>query len=1145
MFDDVKKMIIQKFNSRTNDSVKGKIDFVTKNQDVLDAIARTYVYYQNNFPEKIDASVIAGGDRFVSMLNKSVPTTMADLYLDRLLVNLMEIGNTNDAKGLVSDGGIFFSKESMDRQINKWKSNGVIFDKKALGLLQGNESIISKNLNDKVIIHELSHMSSVIRPNGLAGFYNGTSNKKSQTYASRFEEICAEMTALNITGQKIRAYNEISNGNIKVRIGGYNPESSNYAISSFVELAPFAFGRGELEKGRLIDPENFMNKLNSNYSAFARDGGTFAGRIQEDFKAITDNNEYFRIPKLQADFIKIGMNRIVNPNYQNTCSEDQFKQDVEYLFRAKELMYKRFENNKLQQTENILIYDKAMDSIQKMFNDLKNSRNLFANYRSFEEFKNESLKEFENAQRKSLGMSANNTSGQINNQKEDLSKASTQGTDNKISPLSAKESLKNMKNLFETYQININGQNVELVDRKTQKPVVMDKEAKIETIKKVTMVQKWIESAGYGLSMTGGQNEFGVDPRQYEYAFSEQALDTFEVMIDKMSLYAKNGKSFDVSAFAHEIQENIKYKYSENLVYGLLSYPNPNTAEGYQKITDGVPQKTKWQYNAIKNVLGIVCQSNDLQKSQSNSQTIKKQSHEVKFKNVVNEQINSKKPSSIHSEYSVISDNKQDSKIDSVKTEIQKEDLKEVSKQNIDKDKASAQIDNNIHPQKSYSIYKGMYNGKFDKIFDFLDNQVVVNENLLNKHVINKPFVNMNAIYSMLLDKCKTQSDYSDLKNALEGVNELGGIATGYFESANKFLSKINITSVGEKDIQEMKQYRQNTIDNINQMLSSEALYDKLNLSGVINEIKEFEKSPSVQAKDRVSLLIRHSISKCQNQSDFDFLNDCIDRISPYALYTDTFVTNADGLLKKELNSAFDETLLRLNSNSIVNEEKIYKDNYGKEIQYPSNEQLDDVQQKEENNEPKNMDEQKPTKSIETEHAKQTEDKPNMHKKFMAEMLACEFVLKKGEFYSDIPIFKNMNDLDNFINITAPASLKQLKDDVTPEDYDRLFDNYQKVLNMFLIAKKDMTKDKSNNEANNKLVVDIENFINETKSKINGANGAVEFDADYVEHKTKNYLSLINSNRANIDNHTLNRLENELNNLLHVCSMSLQFNGGM
>ena len=120
--EDIKKMIVREFDKRTNDNVRGKIDF-SKNAEVLDSIAKTYLYYANNFSDPIDSSLVDGGDRISRILNKPLPTSMAELYLDRLLLNMLEIGVTKDAKGVVEDSAILLNMKSMNRQLNYWKKD--------------------------------------------------------------------------------------------------------------------------------------------------------------------------------------------------------------------------------------------------------------------------------------------------------------------------------------------------------------------------------------------------------------------------------------------------------------------------------------------------------------------------------------------------------------------------------------------------------------------------------------------------------------------------------------------------------------------------------------------------------------------------------------------------------------------------------------------------------------------------------------------------------------------------------------------------------------------------------------------------------------------------------------------------------------
>ena len=337
---DVKKGIIEAFNSRSNYS---KINFQTENKDVLDGIARTYMYYAKKFPEEIDPEKIAGGDRIIKVLHKSKPTNMADLYLYRLLLNMKMISEYKEEhiKGQVCNGVLILNRESMDKQLTYWKLDN---------LLKGKEDVVKNNLNSKVILHELSHMSAIPDAFGDAGFYGGSHKKYVQTYASRFEEICAEATALNVTGQKIPSQQKFVQENDSAVISGYNPESSNFAISSFIELAPFAFGSKELQIGRMMDPLGYIEDLNVKHAKYANEGGTFAGRIQQDFKDITDNGfkditdngELVKLVNLQADFIEIGMQRISSEEYFDTCTASKFKQDMGCMLRIKPLLYRSY-----------------------------------------------------------------------------------------------------------------------------------------------------------------------------------------------------------------------------------------------------------------------------------------------------------------------------------------------------------------------------------------------------------------------------------------------------------------------------------------------------------------------------------------------------------------------------------------------------------------------------------------------------------------------------------------------------------------------------------------------------------------------------------------------------------------------------------
>lgn len=739
-------------------------------------------------------------------------------------------------------------------------------------------------------------------------------------------------------------------------------------------------------------------------------------------------------------------------------------------------------------------------------------------------------------------------------------------------PRSAKDSLIDLKELFERYQVVVNGKNVDLVDRKTQKPINMDRENKIETIRKVTLAEKWIESAGYGLSKTLGENEFGIDPRQYEYAFNEQAKETFTLMIEKMQWYKQQGKSFDINEFAKDIQEKTKYKYSENLVYGLLSYPNPKTPDGYQKIMDGVPQKTEWQYSSIKTAIMDITNSDYLIKNDLNANL--KNTYTAQPIYNKNDNFNEKE----NFDYSSVFYDKISSNDISVKTKDEQEMPSDVPEDNLDKKlnvtsevddktneneqqnsvedfekstensglsksesnqtslkKTNSIIQDEIHPIRPYVTNRGLVNEKFDKFLAFLDSQVIANEKLLNNQTIKKPFVNMDAVYSLLLDKCKTQMDYRDLEMVLKFANDLGGIATGYYDVCKGILSKIHIKYMKDEDIEELKGNRQNTIDRINTELSNNPLYSKLNINSVVQQIKAFEDSPSVQAKDRVSLYIRYSIEKCENQEDYDFLKDCIDHISSYSLYSSVFVfdNNYSGL-SKDLNGEFDDIFLKLNNNSINIEEKMFKERYGVEITHPSSSVEETSYASEETSKEGQIEESVPPQKI------------DKYKKIKFKIILCNKILTERNYLAQT-VFQSMNDIDKFVNETAPSEIKDLKESISEEEYNDLVELYNKTHKLYIFVKEDIENKKTTEQSDDvhNLIQEVDDFIAEVKSKASGENGSVEFDADVVESKSLKYRNQLNAIQGDIDVQTFNKLDGELSNLLHLCSQASYFSGGM
>lgn len=413
--ESLKGKIINTFNNRTNWALGKQLD-LSKHEDILDLIARTYHYYEKKFENyEIESSKIASGDRFINALKMSEPPrTIADLYLYRLVLNLKTITEINDendeTKASILNGVLTINKATIKQQIEIWggKVERKLFSKDDLNMLQGKKHVVDKNLYDKVIAHELSHMSAKHDINGMPGFKGGGTKRTEDgyTYSSYLEEICAELTGLNITKQKIVSQKRIpvNNGDM-LEIGGYNPESSNFMLSSFIELAPFAFGPMELEAQRLINPEAFLQSLNKKYSNYAGDNGIFAYRIETDCDKIVNekviNVKFNTLKYLQSDFIKIGIDRMMNTDYQ---SIEEFQSDVGCFIRAEPMLLRYYQkgNDKPAQSENIRAYQDAKVSIENIFNKLK-AKGLFDKDYTFDNFINEGKLVIENAKRKSIG----------------------------------------------------------------------------------------------------------------------------------------------------------------------------------------------------------------------------------------------------------------------------------------------------------------------------------------------------------------------------------------------------------------------------------------------------------------------------------------------------------------------------------------------------------------------------------------------------------------------------------------------------------------------------------------------------------------------------------------------------------------------
>ena len=403
----IANIILDRFNNRANNE-KDKIDFMSapENEQLIISMARTYNYLATNYPEKLDVDSVEGMDRIEKQLQKPKPTTLADLYLDRLLLNFKHLewtsGDTSKGEVQPNNATVLFNLSSIDRQINKWFNIYILHQKDYRDILQNNSEQISVNLRNKIFIHEFAHCSASANFGDGCGFYEGDKNK---TYCSRLEEIMAEKIALDVTEQKIPARKELKlQDGTQYRVVGYNPESSNFNTSSFIELIPFALGEKDIMVGRMSNPKAYMEKLNTKYQMLSDKNKTFAQTLNDDLRDITDKNDIEKLIKWQANFLEIGRRRLNSTQYLNNCSEQEFIKDTTILLRSKPMLCVKGQNNQTIETRNKKILDLALRDIGNNFNALKERRKMFKNYQDFEALKQALSEEIKESNLQSLGV---------------------------------------------------------------------------------------------------------------------------------------------------------------------------------------------------------------------------------------------------------------------------------------------------------------------------------------------------------------------------------------------------------------------------------------------------------------------------------------------------------------------------------------------------------------------------------------------------------------------------------------------------------------------------------------------------------------------------------------------------------------------
>ena len=86
-------------------------------------------------------------------------------------------------------------------------------------------------------------------------------------------------------------------------------------------------------------------------------------------------------------------------------------------------------------------------------------------------------------------------------------------------------------------------------------------------IRDLSFAKSWVSSCGVDLSKTGTTNEYGIDPRQWEYSFNDGAKVTFDLIIN--AIQNNNGQNLRQQIIEH-VGQNSDYKYADSIVEALL-----------------------------------------------------------------------------------------------------------------------------------------------------------------------------------------------------------------------------------------------------------------------------------------------------------------------------------------------------------------------------------------------------------------------------------------------------------------------------------------------------------------------------------------------------------------------------------------------
>lgn len=160
------------------------------------------------------------------------------------------------------------------------------------------------------------------------------------------------------------------------------------------------------------------------------------------------------------------------------------------------------------------------------------------------------------------------------------------------------------KQLYENYELVRNSNGTTTITKRST-----GEEVKPETFSKgvegynllnnaLSFTQSWLDAHSQCVSQSGGENEFGCDSRVYEYAFSDNALKTFDAITTTMRDINQSGEKLTSEGIIDSTEQTFEqlfdynYKYADSIAESLLS-SSPANLNGEDRSDDVSFMETK------------------------------------------------------------------------------------------------------------------------------------------------------------------------------------------------------------------------------------------------------------------------------------------------------------------------------------------------------------------------------------------------------------------------------------------------------------------------------------------------------------------------------------------------------------------------